>query len=327
MAEVQTVRGPLDTERLGRVLAHEHVFLLDPELAANHPEAWGSEDERVGDAVARLRALKERGIDTIADPTVLGLGRYIPRIQRIAEQVDLNIVVATGLYTYNDVPLQFGLVGPGAMFDLPEPLTELFVKDIEQGIADTGVRAAFLKCAIDHHGMTPGVERVMRAVARAHLRTGAPIMVHTHAHNGSALAAQDLLAKEGVDLAAVQLAHCGDTTDLDYLRSLADRGSLLGMDRFGLDVFLPLEQRVATVAELCRQGYAERMVLSHDSTCFIDWFPEPMRAAVAPNWHYTHISDDVLPALRAAGVTEDQIDTMLVDNPRRYLAGDPRRAD
>lgn len=321
MPEVQTVRGPIDTAALGRVLAHEHVFLLNPELAANHPEAWGSEEERIADAVVRLRALKDRGIDTIADPTVLGLGRYVPRIQRIAEQVDLNIVVAAGLYTYNDLPLQFQLHGPGAMFDLPEPLTELFVHDIEHGIADTGVRAAFLKCAIDAHGMTPGVERVMRAVAQAHLRTGAPIMVHTHAHNGSALVAQDLLAKEGVDLGAVQLAHCGDTTDLDYLRSLADRGSLLGMDRFGLDVFLPFEQRVGTVADLCRLGYAERMVLSHDTTCFIDWFPEPMRAAVAPNWHYTHISDEVLPALRERGVTEHQIDTMLVGNPRRYFEG------
>lgn len=319
MGEVQTVRGPVDTGSLGRVLMHEHVFVLGTEIQQNQT-GW-DEEARVADAVAALRTLKQRGIDTIVDPTVIGLGRYLPRIQRINEQVEINIIPATGVYTYNDVPLQFHHQGPGLLFDMPEPMVDLFVTDLQRGIADTGVRAAFLKCAIDAQGMTPGVERVMRAVAQAHVRTGAPITVHTHVHNESGLLAQDLLAKEGVDLTKVVLGHSGDSADLDYLRTMADRGSLLGMDRFGLDVLLPFEQRVDTVAELCRQGYAERMVLSHDTMCFIDWFPEPLRHQAAPNWHYNHIPDDVLPALRERGVTEEQITTMLVDNPRRYFEG------
>lgn len=320
MSEVQTVRGPVDTAALGRVLMHEHVFVLGTEIMQNHPEGW-DEEARVADAVAQLRALKQRGIDSIVDPTVIGLGRYLPRIQRINEQVDINIIPATGMYTYNDVPLQFHYQGPGTLFDMPEPMVDMFVTDLERGIADTGVRAAFLKCAIDAPGMTAGVERIMRAVAQTHLRTGAPITVHTHVHNGSGLLAQDLLATAGVDLTKVVLGHSGDSADLDYLRTMADRGSLLGMDRFGLDVLLPFEQRVNTVAELCKQGYAERMVLSQDSMCFIDWFPESLRRQVVPNWHYSHVTDDVLPALQERGVTEDQITTMLVDNPRRYFEG------
>jgi phosphotriesterase-related protein len=300
---------------------HEHVFVLGEEMRQNYPEypnQW-DEDARVADAVAKLRECAARGIDTIVDPTVIGLGRYIPRIQRINEQVDINIVVATGLYTYNEVPFQFHYTGPGLLFDVDEPLVELFVKDIREGIAGTGVKAAFLKCAIEEQGLTPGVERVMRAVGQAHVETGAPITVHTNVHNQSGLIAQKVLAEEGVDLGKVVIGHSGDSTDLDYLCALADAGSYLGMDRFGLDVLLPFEQRVDTVVRLVERGYAEKMVLAHDAACFIDWFSEEGKAAAVPNWNFTHISDDVLPALRARGVTDEQIDTMLVHNPRRYF--------
>lgn len=325
MAQVQTVRGPVDAATLGPTLMHEHVFVLGEEMRQNYgdyPNHW-DEDARVADAVAKLTECKGRGIDTIVDPTVIGLGRYIPRIQRINEQVDINIVVATGIYTYNDVPFQFHYTGPGLLFDVAEPMVEMFVKDIRDGIADTGVKAAFLKCAIEEQGLTPGVERVMRAVGQAHVETGAPITVHTNPHTESGLVAQKVLASEGVDLTKVVIGHSGDSTDLDYLCRIADAGSYLGMDRFGLDVLLPFENRVDTVAELVRRGYAERMVLAHDAACFIDWFEEGAKAAAVPNWNFTHISDDVIPALVERGVTEQQVATMMVDNPRRYFAVTP----
>ncbi|WP_137873977.1 phosphotriesterase [Rhodococcus sp. Q] len=325
MAQVQTIRGPVDAATLGPTLMHEHVFVLGEEMRQNYgdyPNHW-DEDARVADAVAKLTECKGRGIDTIVDPTVIGLGRYIPRIQRINEQVDINIVVATGIYTYNDVPFQFHYTGPGLLFDVAEPMVEMFVKDIRDGIADTGVKAAFLKCAIEEQGLTPGVERVMRAVGQAHVETGAPITVHTNPHTESGLVAQKVLASEGVDLTKVVIGHSGDSTDLDYLCRIADAGSYLGMDRFGLDVLLPFENRVDTVAELVRRGYAERMVLAHDAACFIDWFEEGAKAAAVPNWNFTHISDDVIPALVERGVTEQQVATMMVDNPRRYFEVTP----
>src|SRR3954467_579151 len=110
--QVQTVTGPVDTAQLGQVLMHEHVFVLSADVQQNFPEEWGSKDDRVADAVRRLNDLAGRGISTIVDPTVIGLGRYIPRIQRIAEQVDLNIVVATGCYTYDALPFFFPYPGP-----------------------------------------------------------------------------------------------------------------------------------------------------------------------------------------------------------------------
>jgi len=148
---------------LGVTLMHEHVFLMTTEIIQNYPEDWGDGAQREVDAIARLDELKSKGVDTIVDLTVIGIGRYIPRIVRIAQRTELNIVVATGLYTYNDLPIRFHHLGPGATLGGPEIMTEMFVRDIEHGIADTGVRAAILKCATDEPGVTPGVERVLRA--------------------------------------------------------------------------------------------------------------------------------------------------------------------
>jgi len=317
---VETVRGAVPAAELGRVLMHEHLFVLSPEFVANYPEHDGFDEEKhVDEAIRRLKELKAAGIDTIVDPTVIGLGRYIPRVQRVAAEVELTIVVATGLYTYNDVPHYLAYRGPGTMLAGDDPLVRMFVGDIRDGIAGTGVKAGLLKCATDEPGVTPGVERVLRAVAQAHLETGAPIMTHTHAGTRRGLEQQNVFESEGVDLSRVLIGHSGDSADLGYLVELADRGSLLGMDRFGLDLLLPFEQRVATVAALCERGYAGSMVLSHDASCYIDWFPAEQLPVLAPNWHYLHITRDVLPALRSLGVSEADITTMLVDNPRRFL--------
>ena len=298
---------------------HEHVFVLSPEIIDNYPEVWGDEAKREADAIARLTELKSRGVDTIVDLTVIGLGRYIPRIARIAAATDINIVVATGVYTYNDVPMYFHFSGPGTLLDGPETMTDMFVRDITDGIADTGVKAAILKCATDEPGVTPGVERVLRAVAQAHRQTGVPISTHTHAATRRGLEQQRIFTEEGVDLSRVVIGHSGDTTDLGYLEELIANGSYIGMDRFGLDILLSFEDRVDTVARMCERGHADKMVLSHDAACFMDWLPEELVPVALPNWHYLHIHNDVLPALKERGVTDEQITTMLVDNPRKIF--------
>ena len=324
MATVETVRGPVDTADLGPTYMHEHIFVLDADMQVNYPAEWGSEDDRVADAVAKLQALAAQGIRSIADPTVVGLGRYIPRIQRIAELVpELNIIPATGCYTYDQIPFFFYYRGPALSAalgaEVPDPMVDLFVGDITEGIADTGVKAAFLKCAVDHRGMTDGVTRVMRAVARAHRHTGAPITVHTHPGSHTGLAVKGLLCdEEGVDPTRVVLGHSGDSSDVDHLSALADDGFILGMDRFGINVGTTFEARADTLVEMCSRGYADRMVLAHDASCYIDWI-EPNVLALMTQWNYLHIHDDVLPYIRERGVTEAQIETMLVDVPRRYF--------
>lgn len=323
MTSVHTITGPVDVETLGPTLMHEHIFVLAADYHQNYgPGDWWDEDERVRHAVEKLRSLHAKGVNTIADPTVVGLGRYIPRIQRIAAEVPVNIICATGVYTYGDLPFPYSNRGPGSMFGGAEPMVADFVRDITKGIADTGVRAAFLKCAVEHADVTPGVERVLRAVAQAHLQTGAPMTVHTSSPAETGRYVIKVLKEEGADLTKLVVGHAGDSNDLDYLMELADTGALLGMDRFGIDLYNATSERVKTIAALAERGYADRMVLAHDASCWIDWFgPDllAMQAALTPNWHYEHISDDVLPALAEAGVTEAQIDQMMVENPRRYF--------
>ncbi len=326
MPFVQTARGQVDTADLGRTYMHEHIFVLTPDVQQNYPDEWGDEDDRVADAVAKLSALAAGGTRTIVDPTVIGLGRYIPRVQRIAEEVpQLNIVVATGCYTYDSVPFYFHYRGPALSdalgADVPDPMVDMFVSDIETGIAGTGVRAGMLKCAIDHQGLTPGVERVMRAVAAAHRATGTPITVHTHPGSRTGLEVQRILCgEEGVAPGRIVLGHSGDTADADHLTELAEAGFVLGMDRFGINLGTSFEARCDIVVELCRRGLAERMVLSHDAACYIDWI-DPNVLPFMPQWHYLHIEQDVLPYLRDHGVTEEQVTSMLVDTPRRFFEG------
>ena len=319
MARINTVRGAVDTDQLGATLMHEHVFVLSTEIMQNFPADWGDEERRVADAIARLNELKSRGVDSIVDLTVIGLGRYIPRIARIAQATRINIIVATGVYTYNDVPMYFHFRGPGTELGGPEVMTDMFVRDIEEGIAGTGVKAAILKCATDELGVTPGVERVLRAVAKAHRSTGVPISTHTHARTERGLEQQRIFEEEGVDPSRVIIGHSGDTTDIDYLEKLIRNGSYIGMDRFGIDVLCPFEDRVNTVARMCERGHADKMVISHDAACFNHWLPEAALPAVLPNWHYLHIHNDVIPALKERGVTDEQITTMLIDNPRKIF--------
>lgn len=319
MPQVQTALGAVDCSQLGTTLMHEHVFILESEILQNYPEEWGAEKNRIDDAVKRLNELKSRGVDTIVDLTVIGLGRYIPRIKRIAQQTKINIIVATGIYTYHDAPLYFHFRGPGTVLDGPELMVDMFVRDIQEGIADTQVKAGILKCATDEPGVTRDVERILRATAQAHRRTGVPISTHTHARTRVGLDQQRIFREEGVDLTRVVIGHSGDTTDLGYLEELIANGSYIGMDRFGIDTILSFEDRVNTVAEMCRRGHAGKMVLSHDAACYNHWLPERPLPAMLPRWHYLHIHNDVIPALRQNGVTDEQLHIMLVENPRRIF--------
>lgn len=328
MAKVETVLGPVETPALGSTLMHEHVFVLTSEIQEQYPGGW-DEEERIRDAVAKLSAAKERGIDTIVDLTVYNMGRSVERLKRVSAESGVRIVVATGYYTYNDLHPYFGLVAPAVGESGLDKLTDVFVHEISVGIGVSGIKAAILKCATDAPGVTPGVERVLRACAQAHRQTGAPISTHTNAQLRRGLEQQRVFLEEGVDLRRVVIGHSGDTTDTDYLEELIDNGSCIGMDRFGLDPFLPYADRVDTLVKMCKKGHANKMVLSHDHACHVDWdspFPprdSRDRAALmeqfAPRWKLTHISEDVVPALRERGVDDGDIDLMLVQNPRRIF--------
>jgi phosphotriesterase-related protein len=320
MATIETLDGPLDTSELGTVLMHEHIFNITAEIQIAHPgyNGWDP-DVHVPKAQEELRGVKEAGIDTIVELSPIGLGRSLDLIRRAADGTGLNVILATGLYTYDVLPRPWHFSGPGTLLDGDEPLDALMRSDLTDGIEHSGVKPGILKCAIDAAGLTDHVERVVRSVCRIHKETGAAVCIHTHAPEERGLDALRVLDEEGVDPARVMLAHCGDSTDLDYLEKLAASGALLGMDRFGLDILLPFEDRVNTVVAMCERGHADKMILSQDANCFSDWFPPGLNAEVTPNWHFLHVVNDVVPALLERGVTQDQVDQMLRGNPRDYF--------
>ena len=313
MAAIESVSGPVDEADLGLTLAHEHLRTSSETIREQYPHLYDPEQEYQA-AVTEVRRAQEHGVKTIVDPCCMDIGRDVHLAQRVVEETGIQLIMCTGIYGvhYTYLPHHF------QTRDL-DYVTDAFVHDIEQGIQGTDVKAAFLKCAVDEPGITNDVDRVLRAVAHASERTGRPIMVHTHPGTRRGLEAMDVFEDEGVDPSKVVVAHTGDTDDLDYIEELLGRGPFIGMDRYGLDIILPTEQRNATVIALAERGYADRMMISQDACAFIDWYPPEMRSMV-PNWHFTYVFEEILPALREGGVTDEQITTMMEENPRRWLA-------
>jgi phosphotriesterase-related protein len=319
MPEVQTVRGAVQAADLGLTLVHEHVRFRDEAVAAQWPERYDEAAEMQA-ALAAVDAAKSHGVKTIVDPTAMFGGRDVRFMERVSERTGVQIVPCTGIYSYDHLPPYFRNRDIDAM-------AEHFVADIERGIQGTGIRAAFLKCAADAAGVTENVEKIHRACARASVQTGAPIMAHSMPAVKTAPRQLEIFREEGVDMSRVQIAHCGDTDDVDYIERVIASGAYAGLDRYGLEMFLPVGKRNATAAELLRRGHAERLMISQDFCATIDWFPpqaaETLLAQGAiHNWSMTLVFEEVIPALRDAGAMDDQaFQTIFVANPARWLAG------
>lgn len=311
MGTAVSITGEVEAGALGFTLMHEHILVCNWAMRQCFDD-YVSVDDVIAEATTALNEAAENGVRTIVDLTPINLGRDVHVMARVAERTDVNIIAATGFY-FHEEPWMAG-------WQVPE-LAEFLIRDIVHGIQGTRMRAGIIKSATDEPGVTDANRKLLQAAARAHLETGVPISTHTLAANKSGLAQQDVFADMGVDLSLVVIGHCGDTTDLDYLKKILDRGSVIGMDRFGFDPVLPAEDRVETIVRLAAEGYADQMVLSHDKACFLDFASRNSMAAVdLPNWEYSYVPTEVLPWLRKRGVNEADIAKMTVENPKRILA-------
>jgi phosphotriesterase-related protein len=322
MVTVPTSAGEIDVADLGVVLMHEHVFIHTEALRLGWPGFGGWDEEtEVAAARDRLTQLKRAGVDTILDMTIPGLGRDPALVTRAAEGTGLRVMFATGYYTLDWLPYPFQFRGPGKFLDGDDRLLEsLFERDVTKGIGDTGIRAAVLKLVTDVKGMTRDVTRLARAVANVSVRTGTVICTHANAATRRGLDQQRIFAEHGVDLGKVVIGHSNETTDLDYLQQLIDAGSYIGWDRCGQSMDVPLDSQLDTLAELCYRGNASRVMLSHDKASFMDFWTTDEIDKVMPDWQYTYIHHGVLPGLRDRGVPEEEIEQMLVRNPREFFA-------
>ena len=320
MATVQTINGPLDVDELGLTLIHEHFFSSDEAVSTQWPHVR-DRDHEYQLALESAQAVQSHGVKTVVEPTAMLLGRDIPALERLARDTKLQLVVCTGIYTYDHLP-QF-LLNRSEDF-----IASLFVHDIENGIQGTDVKAAFIKCAADEPGVNERIEKIHRAAARASLQTGAPIMAHSRPASNTGPRQLEIFLEEGVAPEKIQIAHTGDTDDLDYIQQLLGKGVYIGLDRYGIDLFLPTPRRNATTLELLKRGHVERLFLSQDFDIPIanglDWYPpeviEQLQAAgAASDWSMTFLFEQVIPTLKESGMTEEQLETMMIENPKRWL--------
>jgi phosphotriesterase-related protein len=319
---VNTLRGEVAPGALGFTLMHEHLFMLSVGLYERWPHLLDrAEITRV--VTQKVEAAREAGVDTIVEMTTPNMGRDLALLQAVAENSSVNIVAATGAHPHETLPLYLrGEIGDSADGVDSDRLADLFAYDIEVGMDGTNVKAGIIKTGSD-----PLVDetnaRLLRAAARAHLRTGVPISTHTHAAHKVGLEQQDIFASEGVGLDRIVIGHCGDSSDLHYLSALAERGSYLGMDRFGFTLPgrppIPVAERVNMVAELCRRGYARRIVLSSDSISWSEVISEGYFSEHLPDWNLVYVPNVVIDLLREAGVDDMDIQLMMRVNPAQIL--------
>jgi phosphotriesterase-related protein len=318
MAKINSITGLIDTNELGRTLMHEHVLICDWSVRIAYKE-WFDCDELTRMAIREFHLAKEAGFNTVVDCTPINLGRDVNILEKVASGAEIQIVASTGFYCQEE-PWMIGK---------PESeLVKIMVSDIEKGMQGTGIKAGIIKVATDDTlGFTENNIKVLRAAAKAHLATGVPITTHSNAKQHTGLKQQDIFEEEGVNLKNVVIGHVGDSNDISFLEKVLGRGSFIGMDRFGDNNFNPLADRINTLYEMIKLGHANSIILSQDSDVFIDFGANTweIKRQMTPenrspeDRDLRYIDRLVLPELRNRGIAQEQIDTILVNNPKRVF--------
>jgi len=313
MASVNTVLGPIDSKDLGFTLMHEHILVGFAGVYRDYPELLG--ENPLERAVNELEKAKEGGIDTIVDATTTDLGRDIEMIAEASRRSGVKIIAVAGWWL--DTPRFFAGV-------TADQLAKVFVREVEEGISGTTIKAGLLKAASDYGEMSSQEKTVLRAVARAHLKTGVPIVLHSYSPGQVGRQQLAVLKEEGVPFGRVKLDHSKDTTDVEYLTWVLEQGCYLGLDRYP-GRFTSPRARTNTMKALIDAGWADRLCPSHDRSAisFIgpDWRQmEEERRRYNPHG-YLYIKEVVFGQLRQMGVSEEVIGGLCVNGARNFFDG------
>jgi phosphotriesterase-related protein len=317
---IQTVTGTCRPAELGLTLMHEHLIIGWPGWDADTAAAGFDRREAKRLCVDRMLELKELGVSALVDPCPIDLGRDVEFAAEVSQASGVHVVCATGLYKEESGAAPY-FKFRGAFTDSIAEMTEIFIKEIEEGIGSSGIKAGVIKLATGPHQITPYERNVITAAARAHKATGTPITTHT---DEGTMGREQLaiLTEEGADPSRVVIGHSCGTADLRYHTDLLDRGVYLGFDRFGLELLQPDRLRLASLIGLLGIGFERQIVLSHDTVWCWRGRALPIPAEqLAPKWDPRHVLQHIVPALREAGVSQAKIDAMLIENPRRYFEG------
>jgi phosphotriesterase-related protein len=315
MTKVNTVLGPISTKNLGFTLMHEHLITGFPNIIREFPELLVPNVLEY--VVAGLKRAKAGGVDTVVDMTTLDLGRDINFIKEASKRSGVNIIACTGWWL--DVPrFVGGLVGGVTATQMAES----FVRELEKGIGDTGIKTGVLKSASDVGGVTPPQEMGLRAVAKAHLKTGVPIVIHSY-HPGQVARQQlAILKDEGVNLKYVKVDHSNDTTDIEYLAWILEQGCYMGLDRYPGRMTSSMA-RTRTMKALIDAGYIDKLCPSHDcSMGYILPVGKTTEEYEVNNPHrYLYIKRVVFKQLKEMGVPAAKINRLCVTGPRNFFEG------
>jgi phosphotriesterase-related protein len=327
---INTVTGRIRPDDLGLTLVHEHLLIGFPGWFMDSVAPFDRADA-MSKAVDKLQELRGLGVKSFVDPCPSDLGRDVEFMAEVAQRTGMQIICATGAYKQDQgISYTFGAMSV-------EQIEEIYVRELTEGIGRTGIRAGLVKVATGGHAITEYEQKLLQAGGRAAAKVGCTVLTHTdEAHFGPEQIAA--LSAQGVPTHRILVGHCDGRADFEYHTAIADRGSYVGLDRFGIETIIKDELRIESAMKLLRAGYVRSMCLSHDATCGA-WLGRPsfdgkqvvpgeMIGQVLPNWEPTHLFKRILPRMRELGMTESDINTIFVENPARYFRGveQPRAA-
>ena len=318
---IATASGETTTEQLGRTLMHEHLVIGYPGWESHTKIKAPSREDEIAICIDKIQQLQDLGYASMLDPCPSDLGRDVELAAKVAQQTGFQIVLATGLYKQEEggVPYWHFRSNFG---DVTDVMAEQFVHELTEGIGETGIKAGIIKVASGPGKITDYEKQVLVAAAKASVATGAP--VNTHTDQGTVGDEQQrILTENGVPANRIIIGHSCGTDDHAYHMGIARGGSYLGFDRFGLDIVFPDEKRVASLAAMIQAGAGDRCLVSHDSVwCWKGQpFPPGMLESVPEAFDPTHYDRKIVPLLKERGVTDAELERLVVANPRRFFEG------
>ncbi len=309
---INTVTGTITSRDLGKTLMHEHLFVQFGGVSAEYTVSGQSFKYCTEKCIDYAEKIKGFGVRSIVDPTTVDLGRNPEMLAEIARKSGLNIICCTGIYS-----IKHYLEVLEKLADGPEAVADIFIKELTEGINDTGIRAGAIKVVTSGSSISSMEKELLLAAARASVETHAPVITHTEGILGDEQ--QRILTAAGVPASRIMIGHCCISTDFNYHLSIAGKGSFLGFDQFGMETIRADEMRVESISRLIHSGYVSNIMVSHDSVwCWVGG--AEIGVGVYKNWTPVNFFNRILPMLHYAGISDKEIEKMLVDNPKQFFS-------
>ena len=344
MSKIRTVLGDIDTKSVGIISPHEHVFadgriqftefcevtkkilseqkvnMSNLDVLSRNPYAIKDnlllEDVKL--AEKELLCFKKAGGEAIVDATTIGIGRDPEALKNISQTINLPIIMGSGYYTEDTHP---DCLKKKTVNDISKEI----INEIKVGINNTNIKVGVIGELGTSDPILPGEKKVLISGAKAQSETGVGIIVHTYPWGRRGLEALDILSNNGADLDKVYISHVDIEIDIDYDKSILEKGAYVGFDCFGKEFFINQKdrdfaggvfardiERVKAIKELIDSGYLSKILIACD-ICLKNLLH------TFGGWGYDHILNNIIPMMKEVGITKEQIDTILITNPKKFL--------